>query len=84
MAKSCLASQMCGMIFQKACVDSYNRPYVRQCPDSTVLIQALPAVVTFPGAIQESIVGSQRAADIRCGDGGICGGMYGYGDSCGY
>ncbi|KAG6921546.1 feather keratin I [Chelydra serpentina] len=52
-----------------------NKPDIRRCPDSTVLIQPPPAVVTFPGAIlssfpQESIAGASGAAAIRGAEGG--------------
>ncbi|NWS63724.1 KRSC protein, partial [Chunga burmeisteri] len=63
--------------------DSCNEPCVRQCPDSTTLIQ-LPLVVTFPGPIlssfpQDSFVGSSGAPVL-----GGYGGLYGYGGSLGY
>ncbi|CAM4487397.1 unnamed protein product, partial [Caretta caretta] len=50
--------------------DSCNKSPLRQCPDSTMLIQPPPAAMTFPGAIlssflQESSVGSSGAAHIR-------------------
>ncbi|XP_031462166.1 scale keratin isoform X1 [Phasianus colchicus] len=46
--------------------DSGNEPCVRQCPDSTTVIQPPPVVVTFPGPIlssfpQDSVVGSSGA-----------------------
>ncbi|XP_074931057.1 scale keratin-like isoform X1 [Phalacrocorax aristotelis] len=65
--------------------DSGNEPCVRQCPDSTTVIQPPPVVVTFPGPIlssfpQDSIVGSS-GAPVLGGYGGSLGsgGLYGYG-----
>ncbi|NXP54841.1 KRSC protein, partial [Heliornis fulica] len=62
--------------------DSGNEPCVRQCPDSTTVIQPPPVVVTFPGPIlssfpQDSVVGSS-GAPIFGGYGGS-GGYGGYG-----
>ncbi|KFO84440.1 Feather keratin 1, partial [Buceros rhinoceros silvestris] len=34
--------------------NSYNEPCVRQCQDSTVVIQPSPVVVTLPGPILSS------------------------------
>ncbi|NWH44311.1 KRSC protein, partial [Fregata magnificens] len=61
--------------------DSGNEPCVRQCPDSTTVIQPPPVVVTFPGPIlssfpQDSVVGSSGAP--------VLGGYGGYGSSLGY
>ncbi|NXH76657.1 KRSC protein, partial [Hydrobates tethys] len=61
--------------------DSGNEPCVRQCPDSTTVIQPPPVVVTFPGPIlsnfpQYSVVGSSGAP--------VLGGYGGYGSSLGY
>ncbi|XP_074931061.1 scale keratin-like isoform X2 [Phalacrocorax aristotelis] len=65
--------------------DSGNEPCVRQCPDSTTVIQPPPVVITFPGPIlssfpQDSIVGSS-GAPVLGGYGGSLGsgGLYGYG-----
>nr|XP_009938168.1 PREDICTED: scale keratin-like isoform X2 [Opisthocomus hoazin] len=71
--------------------DSCNEPCVRQCPDSTTVIQPPPVVVTFPGPIlssfpQDSVVGSS-GAPILGGSNSLgygCGGLYGYGGSLGY
>ncbi|XP_031412770.1 scale keratin-like [Meleagris gallopavo] len=46
--------------------DSGNEPCIRQCPDSTAVIQPPAVVVTFPGPIlssfpQDSVVGSSGA-----------------------
>ncbi|XP_064330994.1 scale keratin-like isoform X2 [Phalacrocorax carbo] len=65
--------------------DSGNEPCVRQCPDSTTVIQPPPVVVTFPGPIlssfpQDSIVGSSGAPVL----GGSSLGYGGYGSSLGY
>nr|XP_009487559.1 PREDICTED: scale keratin-like [Pelecanus crispus] len=62
---------------------SGNEPCVRQCPDSTTVIQPPPVVVTFPGPIlssfpQDSVVGSSGAPVL-----GGYGGSLGYG-SLGY
>ncbi|XP_009951864.1 PREDICTED: LOW QUALITY PROTEIN: scale keratin-like [Leptosomus discolor] len=65
--------------------DSGNEPCVRQCPDSTAVIQPPPVIVTFPGPIlssfpQDSVVGSS-GAPVLGGYGGSLGygGLYGYG-----
>ncbi|KFP19253.1 Scale keratin, partial [Egretta garzetta] len=62
--------------------DSCNEPCVRQCPDSTTVIQPPPVVVTLPGPIlssfpQDSFVGSSGAPVL--GVYGGYGGLYGYG-----
>ncbi|NXX21283.1 KRSC protein, partial [Podargus strigoides] len=64
--------------------DSGNEPCVRQCPDSTTVIQPPAVVVTFPGPIlssfpQSSVVGSSGAPVL-----GGAGGLGGYGSSMGY
>ncbi|NXJ86236.1 KRSC protein, partial [Trogon melanurus] len=63
--------------------DSGNEPCVRQCPDSTTVIQPPPVVVTIPGPIltsfpQDSVVGSSGAPVL-----GGYGGLGGYGSSLG-
>ncbi|NWX22361.1 KRSC protein, partial [Aegotheles bennettii] len=70
--------------------DSGNEPCVRQCPDSTTVIQPPAVAVTFPGPIlssfpQDSVVGSS-GAPILGGFGGSwsSGGLGGYGSSLGY
>ncbi|KAK0682184.1 KRSC protein, partial [Pygoscelis papua] len=69
--------------------DSGNEPCVRQCPDSTTVIQPPPVVVTFPGPIlssfpQDSVVGSS-GAPVLGGYGGSLGyGGYGSYGSLGY
>ncbi|KFW75188.1 Scale keratin, partial [Manacus vitellinus] len=59
-------SSACGVLRPQPLVDSGNEPCVRQCPDSSTLIQPPPVVVTFPGPIlssfpQDSVVGSAGA-----------------------
>ncbi|XP_005496244.1 feather keratin Cos2-3-like [Zonotrichia albicollis] len=46
---------------------SCNEPCVRQCQDSTIVIEPSPVVVTFPGPIlssfpQNTVVGSSSSA----------------------
>ncbi|KFO94130.1 Scale keratin, partial [Buceros rhinoceros silvestris] len=41
----------CGICRPQPIADSCNEPCVRQCPDSTTVIQPPPVVVTLPGAI---------------------------------
>ncbi|NXP59857.1 KRSC protein, partial [Chloropsis cyanopogon] len=65
---------------------SGNEPCVRQCPDSTTVIQPPAVVVTFPGPIlssfpQDSVVGSAGAPVLAAS--GSSGGYGGYG-SLGY
>ncbi|NWU93210.1 KRCL protein, partial [Upupa epops] len=71
--------------------DTCNELCVRQCPDSTVVIQPPPSVVTFPRPIlssfpQQSVVGSAGVPGVGWGYGGSFGGCGGYGGygSCGY
>ncbi|NXG54038.1 KRCL protein, partial [Psilopogon haemacephalus] len=56
----------CGVAAPAPVSDTCNEPCVRQCPDSTALIQPPAVVVTFPGPImstfpQSSTVGSAGA-----------------------
>ncbi|NXX98629.1 KRFB protein, partial [Centropus bengalensis] len=49
--------------------NSCNEPCVRQCQDSTYVIQPSPVVVTLPGPIlssfpQNSVVGSSASATV--------------------
>uniref|UniRef100_A0A8V1A974 Keratin n=1 Tax=Gallus gallus TaxID=9031 RepID=A0A8V1A974_CHICK len=65
--------------------DSGNEPCVRQCPDSTTVIQPPPVAVTFPGPIlssfpQDSVVGSSGAPVFGGSSLGYRG-LYGYGGS---
>ncbi|NWV37247.1 KRCL protein, partial [Grantiella picta] len=75
----------CGVCPTCPLADSCNEPCVRQCPDSTVVIQPPPAVVTFPGPIltsnpQQSAVGSSGAPYVGGGGfGGSSGRRGGYG-----
>ncbi|NXA30224.1 KRCL protein, partial [Ibidorhyncha struthersii] len=64
--------------------DTGNEPCVRQCPDSTVVIQPPAAVVTLPGPIlssfpQSSVVGSAGVPAVGGGYGGTFGGLGGFG-----
>ncbi|NWR10655.1 KRCL protein, partial [Paradoxornis webbianus] len=68
--------------------DTCNQSAVRQCPDSTVVIQPPATVVTFPGPIlssssQQSAVGSSGAPYVSGGFGGSAGGRGGFGGSGG-
>ncbi|NXI89620.1 KRSC protein, partial [Psophia crepitans] len=75
------STSACGVYRPQPLADSCNEPCVRQCPDSTTVIQPPPVVVTFPGPIlssfpQGSVVGSSGAP--------VFGGYGGYGSSLGY
>ncbi|NXB28055.1 KRSC protein, partial [Eulacestoma nigropectus] len=87
-----------GLVRPQPIADSGNEPCVRQCPDSTTVIQPPAVVVTFPGPIlssfpQDSVVGSAGAPVLGASGGslgygglGSCGGyrgLYGYGRSFG-
>ncbi|NWV26245.1 KRCL protein, partial [Origma solitaria] len=68
----------CGVAPTCPLADSSNEPCVRQCPDSTVVIQPPATVVTFPGPIlssfpQQSTVGSSGAPYVASGSGGSFG-----------
>ncbi|NWV56083.1 KRCL protein, partial [Daphoenositta chrysoptera] len=77
----------CGLAPTCPLADSCNEPCVRQCPDSTVVIQPPASVVTFPGPIlssypQQSSVGSSGVPCVGGGSGGSSGrrgGSGGYG-----
>ncbi|KAM9515183.1 uncharacterized protein ACIB01_018644 [Guaruba guarouba] len=83
-----VSSSACGVARPQPLADTYNEPCVRQCPDTTTVIQPPPVVVTFPGPIlssfpQDSVVGSS-GAPFTGGYGGLggygsYGGLYGYG-----
>ncbi|XP_041265888.1 claw keratin-like [Onychostruthus taczanowskii] len=87
----------CGVATPAPLADTSNEPCVRQCPDSTVVIQPPAPVVTFPGPIlssfpQRSAVGSAGAPYVGTGSGGAfgsrggsggLGGFGGFGGSCG-
>ncbi|NXM46255.1 KRSC protein, partial [Gymnorhina tibicen] len=77
-------SSACGVLRPQPLADSGNEPCVRQCPDSTTVIQPPAVVVTFPGPIlssfpQDSVVGSAGAPVL-----GASGASLGYGGLGGY
>ncbi|XP_039943918.1 claw keratin-like [Hirundo rustica] len=82
----------CGVATPAPLADTCNEPCVRQCPDSTVVIQPPASVVTFPGPIlssfpQQSAVGSAGAPHVGAGFGGSFGrrgGSGAYGGSGGF
>ncbi|XP_025929672.1 scale keratin-like isoform X2 [Apteryx rowi] len=84
----------CGIVRPQPIADSCNEPCVRQCPDTTTVIQPPPVVVTLPGPIlssfpQDSVVGSSGipviGGSLGYGGYGYGGyGGYGYGGSLGY
>ncbi|XP_068270773.1 claw keratin-like [Nyctibius grandis] len=89
MSCSNLCVPSCGVAAPAPLADTANEPCVRQCPDSTVLIQPPPSVVTLPGPIlssfpQYSVVGSAGAPGVGWGYGGTFGGRGGFGGSWGY
>ncbi|XP_005534356.1 PREDICTED: claw keratin-like [Pseudopodoces humilis] len=74
----------CGLASTAPLADTSNEPSVRQCPDSTVVIQPPVTVVTFPGPIlssfpQQSSVGSAGAPFVGGGSSGRRGGSGGSG-----
>ncbi|NXR06577.1 KRSC protein, partial [Semnornis frantzii] len=76
-----------GIACPQPIADSRNEPCVRQCPDSSALIQPPPVVVTFPGPIlssfpQQAVVGSAGAPALGSSPG--LGGLYGAGNLSGY
>ncbi|NWI65665.1 KRSC protein, partial [Todus mexicanus] len=81
------STSACGVYRPQPLADSCNEPCpcVRQCPDSTTLIQPPPVVVTFPGPIlssfpQDSVVGSAGAPFVGgYGSSLGYGGLFGYG-----
>ncbi|KAF1552378.1 Scale keratin, partial [Eudyptes schlegeli] len=78
------STSACGVYRPQPIADSGNEPCVRQCPDTTTVIQPPPVVVTFPGPIlssfpQDSVVGSSGAPVL-----GGYGGSLGYGGTLGY
>uniref|UniRef100_A0A803YBB8 Keratin n=1 Tax=Meleagris gallopavo TaxID=9103 RepID=A0A803YBB8_MELGA len=92
MSCSSLCAPACGVAAPAPLADSYNEPCVRQCPDSTVVIQPPASVVTFPGPIlssfpQNAVVGSAGVPAVGSGLGGTFGrsaGFGGYGGLGGY
>ncbi|XP_066194241.1 claw keratin-like isoform X2 [Sylvia atricapilla] len=84
MSCSSLCVPSCGVATPAPLADTCNEPCVRQCPDSTVVIQPPASVVTFPGPIlssfpQQSAVGSAGAPYVGAGSGGSFGSRGGYG-----
>ncbi|NXX30554.1 KRCL protein, partial [Nicator chloris] len=84
MSCSSLCVPSCGVATPAPLADTCNEPCVRQCPDSTTVVQPLAVVVTFPGPIlssfpQQSVVGSAGAPYVGAGSGGSFGGRGGYG-----
>ncbi|XP_009888724.1 PREDICTED: claw keratin-like isoform X1 [Charadrius vociferus] len=89
MSCSSLCIPSCGVAAPAPLADTANEPCVRQCPDSTVVIQPPASVVTFPGPIlssfpQYSVVGSAGAPGVGGGYGGTFGGRGGFGGFGGY
>ncbi|XP_071435500.1 claw keratin-like [Pithys albifrons albifrons] len=89
MSCSSLCTPSCGVATPAPLADTCNEPCVRQCPDSTVVIQPPAAVVTMPGPImsnfpQSSVVGSAGAPFVAGGAGGSSGGRGGLGGYGGY
>ncbi|XP_038017819.1 claw keratin-like isoform X2 [Motacilla alba alba] len=92
MSCSSLCVPSCGVATPAPLADTCNEPCVRQCPDSTVVIQPPASVVTFPGPIlssfpQQSAVGSAGAPYVGVGSGGAFGSRgsaWGYGGLGGY
>ncbi|NXT76567.1 KRFA protein, partial [Zapornia atra] len=92
------SASACGVIRPQPLANSCNEPCVRQCPDSTTVIQPPPVVVTLPGPIlsnfpQDSVVGSAGAPVLGAsmgyggsslGSGGFGGSSLGYGGLGGY
>ncbi|CAM9852966.1 unnamed protein product [Bubo scandiacus] len=65
----CLPCQPCRPCGPTPLANSCNEPCVRQCQDSTVVIQPSPVVVTLPGPIlssfpQSTAVGSSTSAAV--------------------
>ncbi|XP_075579154.1 uncharacterized protein LOC142595293 [Pelecanus crispus] len=65
----CLPCPPCGPCGPTPLANSCNEPCVRQCQDSTVVIQPSPVVVTLPGPIltsfpQSTAVGSSTSAAV--------------------
>ncbi|NXT99499.1 KRSC protein, partial [Buphagus erythrorhynchus] len=80
----CSTSSACGVLRPQPLADSGNEPCVRQCPDSTTVIQPPPVVVTFPGPIlssfpQDSVVGSAGVPVLAASGASLGYGSLGYG-----
>ncbi|NWH80112.1 KRSC protein, partial [Piaya cayana] len=83
------STSACGVLRPQPLADSCNEPCVRQCLDSTAVIQPPPVVVTFPGPIlssfpQEAVVGSAGAPVLGASGASLGYGGYGYGGLYGY
>ncbi|KAM6234419.1 scale keratin-like [Porphyrio hochstetteri] len=83
------STSACGVARPQPLSDSCNEPCVRQCPDSTTLIQPPAVVVTFPGPIltnfpQDSVVGSYGAPVLPASSLSHRGSSLGYGGLYGY
>ncbi|NWR50369.1 KRSC protein, partial [Regulus satrapa] len=83
------AGSACGVLRPQPLAESGNEPCVRQCPDSTTVIQPPAVVVTFPGPIlssfpQDSVVGSAGLGYGGLGSWGGFRGLYGSGRAFGY
>uniref|UniRef100_A0A8C4VFC6 Beta-keratin-like protein n=1 Tax=Gopherus evgoodei TaxID=1825980 RepID=A0A8C4VFC6_9SAUR len=86
MTFSSLCYPECGLARPSPVTGSSNKPCVRQCPDSEVVIRPSPVVVTLSGSIlsnfpQQSEVAAVGAPVVGAGLGGSygLGGLYGYG-----
>ncbi|NXP07924.1 KRCL protein, partial [Thinocorus orbignyianus] len=84
MSCSSLCMPSCGVAAPAPLADTSNEACVRQCPDSTVVIQPPATVVTHPGPIlssfpQSSVVGSAGVPTVGGGFGGSFGGRGGFG-----
>ncbi|NWU53963.1 KRF1 protein, partial [Dromas ardeola] len=64
----CLPCQPCG---PTPLANSCNEPCVRQCQDSTVVIQPSPVVVTLPGPILSSFPQSTAAVGSILSSAGV-------------
>ncbi|NWR59953.1 KRCL protein, partial [Bucorvus abyssinicus] len=89
MSCSSLCAPAGGVAAPAPLADTANEPCVRQCPDSTVVIQPPASVVTIPGPIlsnfpQQSVVGSAGVPGVGGGYGGAFGGRGGFGGFGGY
>uniref|UniRef100_A0A452HBY7 Keratin n=1 Tax=Gopherus agassizii TaxID=38772 RepID=A0A452HBY7_9SAUR len=74
MSCSSLSYPECGVARPSPVSGSCNEPCVRQCPDSEVIIQPSPVVITLPGPIlssfpQQSEVGAVGAPVVGSGYG---------------
>ncbi|KAM9264400.1 LOW QUALITY PROTEIN: uncharacterized protein RDI95_013456 [Morus bassanus] len=93
MSCSSLCIPSCGVAAPALLANTANEPCIRQCPDSTVVIQHAALIVTFPGHLtafpQSSVVGLVGVHGMAGGHGtyggyGGFGGLGGYGVCTGY